>query len=54
MPAWLEEKLRSGGVDNPYALMNAVGIKKGDTHASVSKKMSTYQKARKHLKKRGK
>jgi hypothetical protein len=32
MPKWMEEiegGMRAGGVDNPWALMNSMGIKKG-------------------------
>jgi hypothetical protein len=51
MPDWLKEKLRAGGADNPYAVMNAADIGKGDTKAQVKGKMSRFMK-RVHRRKR--
>lgn len=56
MPEWLKKKLRQGGADNPHAVMNAAGIGKNDTRASVSNKMSRFQKGvhrRKRRQKKG-
>jgi hypothetical protein len=44
MPKWLEEKLVDSGVRNPYAVMNAAHIKKGDMVKAISAKMSTFMK----------
>jgi hypothetical protein len=46
MPEWLKTKLREGGADNPYAVMNAAGIDKGDSKKKVSAKMSRFQRRR--------
>jgi hypothetical protein len=46
MPKWLEEKLVNSGVRNPYAVMNAAHIDKGDAVKSVSAKMSAFMKGK--------
>ncbi len=46
MPEEMVKSMRAGGVDNPYALMNAAGIKHGDSMKKAKRKMSGYQKKR--------
>lgn len=47
MPKEIVEGMKRGGVDNPYALMNAAGIKRGDSTATAKARLSSYQKGRK-------
>ena len=49
MPKWLEKiegGMRRGGVDNPYALMNSMGIKRGSetvvSKEGAQRRMSSY------------
>ena len=56
MPKWLERELRAGGAKNPYALMKAADINKGDSKETVSRKMSRFSKGvhrRKRRKRQG-
>lgn len=57
MPKWLEKKLREGGADNPFAVMNAAGIDKGDSRKTVSRKMGQFankvHRRKRRAKKRG-
>ncbi len=47
MPKEIVEGMKRGGVDNPYALMNAAGIKHGDSTATAKTRLSSYQRGRK-------
>jgi hypothetical protein len=47
MPKEMVEAMKRGGVDNPYALMNAAGVEHGDSMKEARAKMSSYQKGRK-------
>jgi hypothetical protein len=53
MPEWLKRKLREGGADNPYAVMNAAGVGEGDTKKTVKRKMSRFGKRVHRRKRRG-
>jgi len=52
MPAWMkrmERSMRKGGVDEPYALMNDMGIKRGSktvvsSEAEAKQRASSYGK----------
>ena len=47
MPKEIVEGMKRGGVDNPYALMNAAGVEHGDSSATAKTKLSSYQRGRK-------
>ena len=46
MPEEMVKAMREGGGDNPYALMNAAGIKHGESMKKAKRKMSSYGKNR--------
>lgn len=60
MPKWLkriEGGMERGGVDNPYALMNAMGIKRGSKTVvgaeEAQQKMSDYGRRVGRMRRRG-
>ena len=56
MPKAMIESMKRGGVDNPYALLNASGWREGDSEKTAKSKLSSYMKAKrftaKHRRKR--
>jgi hypothetical protein len=47
MPKRIIESMKRGGVDNPYALLNAAGYKEGDSEKTTKSKLSRFQKRKK-------
>jgi hypothetical protein len=45
MPKAIIESMKRGGVDNPYALLNAAGYHEGDSEQTVKAKLSAFQRA---------
>lgn len=42
MPEGIIKSMRRGGVKNPYALLNAAGVKEGDTEETVKRKLAAH------------
>ena len=51
MPKALMEKMKRGGVRNPYALLNAAGYEEGDSEAEAKRKLRSHAKAHSRLQK---
>lgn len=52
MPKGIIQSMRRGGVRKPHALLNAAGVKEGDSTATVKRKLAA--KAAKHESRRKK